>query len=76
MRPIHKKLLGLLVIGYGIYLAIEAVSMPGGLTGPVFREWTGLSNHDKPAQTEPAAPASDIPSPASDIPTPSDELNK
>lgn len=69
MSPIQKKLLGLLAIAIGIWFAIEAVSTPGGM-GPVFREWTGLSDHSDRAQ--PAQPSG----PVSDVPTPTDPLNR
>ena len=66
MRITPRKLLGLIVIGVGIYLAIDAARTPGGL-GPIFREWTGLSHHEPPAPTQPAAPPSDVPTPSNPL---------
>ena len=71
MSPIQKKLLGLLAIAIGVWFAIEAVSTPGGM-GPVFREWTGLSDHSGRNDQQPAQPNG----PISDIPTPTDPLSK
>lgn len=67
MSPLVKKLIGLLAIGIGIYFAVDAFTTPGGM-GPVFREWTGLSDHSQPAP-EPSGPVSDVP-------TPTNPLNK
>ncbi len=71
MRSWHKKVLGLIVIAVGIYIAIDAVRTPGGL-GPVFKEWTGISDHDTPTHQQNAQPSA----PVSDVPTPSTPLNK
>jgi hypothetical protein len=68
MRITGKKLLGLFVIAYGIYMVIDVARSPDGL-GPVFREWTGLSSHPPVTQeqrVQPAAQTSDVPVPGAE----------
>ncbi|MFO7188182.1 MAG: hypothetical protein DIU74_000695 [Pseudomonadota bacterium] len=65
----QRKLIGLIAIALGIYFFLDAINTPGGM-GPVFREWTGLSDHS--GRRQQAAPEA----PVSDIPTPGNPLNK